>query len=186
MGELCALFGKKFFMKNNLNKIIKSLKQGDIGVMPTDTLYGLVGSANSKEAVDRIYKIKGRNKKKKLIILISSINDLEKFNIKINEKQAKILEKFWPGKVSIILNGVAFRLPAKKSLIKILKKTGPLVAPSANPEGSKPAENIREAKKYFGDKIDFYLSGKNLKSLPSSLIILSKKGEIKLIRGKLK
>jgi len=175
-------------LNSKYKKIIKILKAGGVGVMPTDTLYGLVGGAFSKKAIDRIYKIKKRNKKKKLIILISSISDLKKFGIKHLYKLEFVgmLKKFWPGKVSVILNNIAFRLPAKKSLIQILKKTGPLVAPSANPEGLKPAENIKEAKEYFGDQVDFYLSGGTLKSKPSALIKLNKKGRIKILRGIIK
>ena len=172
-------------LNSKYNQIIKILKSGGIGVMPTDTLYGLVGSAFSKKAINRIYKIKNRDKKKKMIVLISSLKDLEKFNIKINKEQDKILSKFWPGKVSIILNNIAFRLPAKKSLIEILKKTGPLVAPSANPENLEPAENIKKAKEYFGGNVDFYLSGGTLKSKPSTLIKINKKGEIEVLRGKI-
>jgi len=167
-------------------KIINILKNDGIGVIPTDTLYGLVGSAFSRKAINRIYKIKNRDKKKKLIVLISSVKDLEKFNIKISKEQAKILPKFWHGKVSIILNNIAFRLPKNKKLIEILKKTGPLVAPSANPEGMKLAKNITEAKKYFGNNVDFYLSGGSLKSKPSVLISINNKGEIIVIRGTIK
>lgn len=167
-------------------KIIEILKNRGVGIIPTDTIYGLVGSAFSKKAINRIYKIKKRNKNKKLIVLISSIDDLKKFKIKINKEQAKILKKFWPGKVSIIIGDMAFRLPAKKYLIEILKQTGPLVAPSANPEGLKPAENIIQAKKYFGDKVDFYLSDGILKSKPSTLIRINKNGEIEVLRGKIK
>ena len=94
--------------------------------------------------------------------------------------------KFWPGKVSLILNGTAFRLPKNKKLIEILKKTGPLVAPSTNIEGKKPAETITQAKKYFGDKVDFYVSGGTLKSKPSALISINKKDEIKVLRGTIK
>ena len=168
----------------DLNKIIKILKNDGVGVIPTDTLYGLVGSVFSRVAINRIYKIKNRDKKKKLIVLISSIKDLEKFGIKHPYKleYVRMLKKLWPGKVSIILNNIAFRLPAKKSLIEILKKTGPLVAPSANPEGMKPAGNIKEAKEYFGDKVDFYLSGGNLKSDASTLIKIDKKGEVTILR----
>lgn len=168
-------------MINNLNKIIKIIKNDGIGIIPTDTLYGLVGSAFSKKAIGKIYKLKNRDKSKKLIVLISSVKDLEKFKIKINKEEAKILEKFWPGKVSIILNDIAFRLPNKKKLINILKKTGPLVAPSANREGDKPAENIKEAKNYFGDNVDFYLSGKRLKNKPSTLIRI-KDRDIEVLR----
>lgn len=173
-------------MKNDFKNIIKILNNGGVGVIPTDTLYGLVCSAFSKKAINRIYKIKNRNKDKKLIVLISSLKDLKKFKIKITKEDAKILEKFWPGKVSIILGGVAFRYPKNKALLEILRKTGPLVAPSANIEGGKPAENIKEAKEYFGNNVDFYISGGTLKSNPSTLIrIINNKIEV-LRQGKVK
>ena len=70
--------------------IIKILKKGGVGVIPTDTLYGLVGSAFSKKAINRIYKIKNRDKNKKLIVLISSIKDLKKFKINIDKEEIKI------------------------------------------------------------------------------------------------
>ena len=167
-------------------EIINILKRGGVGIMPTDTLYGLVCSAFSRKAIKRIYKIKKRNKKKKLIVLISSIKDLENFGVKINKNQAKILKKFWPGKVSIIIGSTAFRLPKNKKLIEIIKKTGPLVAPSANPEGLAPAKNIIEAKEYFGNSVDFYLDKGNLKSQPSKLIKIDKNGEIKILRDIIK
>lgn len=181
-------------------KIIKIIKNGGIGILPTDTLYGVVGDAFSEEVVNKIYQIKGRNEKKPFIVLISSLKDLKKFGIILTNIQVLILKKIWPGKISIILpcsgsnikklrylhrgeNSIAFRFPKKKKLIEILKKTGPLVAPSANPEGLEPAENILKAKKYFGDKVDFYLSSGTLKSKPSSLIKFNKNGEIEILRG---
>jgi L-threonylcarbamoyladenylate synthase len=203
----------------NKKDFIKILKSGGVGVMPTDTLYGLVGRANSKKAVERIYKIKGRDRKKPFIILISSLNDLKKFGIEhydiINNVIMK--KKLWPGPVSVVLpctstwiqkmkylhrdvGSLAFRFPKKKSLLKILKQTGPLVAPSANPESLKPAANITQAKKYFGpirgregsqrastsNGIDFYLSGGTLKGKPSALIKIDKKSKIEVLRGKIK
>jgi len=182
-------------------KIIKILQSDGVGILPTDTLYGIVASAYSKKAVERIYKIKGRDENKPFIILISSIKDLEKFNIDFN---ISILNKFWPGKFSILLpfknklsinkfkylhrgtNELAFRLPNKKSLIELLKKTGPLVAPSANPQGFEPASNIKKAKSYFEEKMDFYIAGGTLKSTPSALLRIDKNGEIQVLRGTLK
>lgn len=171
----------RYNMKSDWQKAIKILKNDGVGVIPTDTLYGLVGSAFSKKAINRIYKIKNRGKEKKLIVLISSIKDLEKFDIKIDKEQAKILKKFWPGKVSIILNNIAFRFPKKKSLLEILRKTGPLVAPSVNKEGEKPAEIISEAKEYFGTNVDYYVNGGRRKGEPSTLIRI-KDGKIEILR----
>ena len=173
-------------MVNEYKKEIEILRRGGVGVMPTDTIYGLVGSAFSKKAVERIYKIKKRNKSKPLIVLISSLSDLKKFGVNLTNVQSRTLNKFWPGKVSIILGDTAFRLPKSRSLIEILKKTGPLVAPSANPEGLKPAENIKQAQAYFGDSVDFYLSRGSLKGKSSSLIKINNDGEIIILRGNIK
>ena len=58
-------------------------------------------------------------------------------------------------------------------MLDLLKQTGPLVAPSVNPEGQSPAKNIAEARKYFGDKVDFYQDGGRLGSLSSTVISVS-------------
>lgn len=183
-----------------LNKIIDIIKKDGIGVMPTDTLYGLVGSAFSENAVDRIYKIKGRDMRKPFIILIGSISALEKFGFVLDDNLKRDLKQFWPGKNSIILslpkeslekfkylhrgeNSLAFRFPNKESLVELLRRAGPLVAPSANPEGEDPAENVAKAKEYFGDNVDFYLAEGLLKSQPSNLIRFEDGEEIKVLRG---
>lgn len=175
-------------------KIIKevgeSIKQGSIGVIPTDTIYGIVCSAMNKKSVERLYSVRKRDPKKPMIILVSSVKDLKLFDVKIEKE---IASKYWPGKTSIIIpvekfeylhrgkNSLAFRLPDDKDLIKILKISGPIVAPSANTEGKKPAQTIEEAKKYFTDKIDFYLDCGKIQSKPSKIISLESSG-IKIIR----
>ena len=158
-----------------INIIAERIKQGEIGVIPTDTIYGIVCSAFNENSVEKLYKIRKRNKDKPMIILIGSVNDLKLFNI-------DAIVKNWPEKTSIVFDcndfeylhrgkkSLAFRLPHNKDLIDILKISGPIVAPSANIEGGKPAENIKEAKSYFGDKIDFYLDVGTIKSKPSRII----------------
>lgn len=152
--------------------------------MPTDTIYGLVGSALDKKTVRRIYRIRTRSPKKPCIILIASPRELRRFGIILNTWQKKQTEKFWPGPVSIVLpvpsrkfrylhrdrKTLAFRVPQKPSLRKLLAKTGPLIAPSANPEGFPPAQNLYEAKKYFGKNVDFYVPGRVLTRKPSRVI----------------
>lgn len=163
--------------------VVQIIKKGGVGVMATDTLYGLIGKALDRGTVERIYQIKKRRPQKPLIILISSYDDLASFDIPVNQSLVVALQQFWPGPVSIILpcpaadleylhrgsNTLAFRMPAKKALRQIIKQTGPLVAPSANPEGADPARNINEAKEYFGRNVDFYVSGKTA-AAPSRLI----------------
>ncbi len=152
--------------------------------MPTDTVYGLVCSAFSKRAVERIYRVRKRERDKPFIVLISSLNDLKKFGVKFTPRLQSFLNKIWPGPVSVILpvpnkkfsylhrgtNAIAFRLPADKKLTGLIHKTGPLVAPSANLAGKPPAKTVAEAKRYFGDKVDFYVDGDRRVSAPSTLV----------------
>lgn len=159
------------------------LRDGGVGVLATDTLYGLVAHAENRQAVERLYELKGRRPDKPLIILIASIKDVERFGVKVNTELTQQLKGYWPGPVSIILpcnndkfeylhrgtNSLAFRVPGKTSLRKMLRKTGPIVAPSANPEGLEPARTIAQARTYFGDKIDFYRQGRTVQE-PSRLI----------------
>lgn len=177
-------------------QVIKLLQQGKVGVMPTDTIYGIVGSALNPRTVQDIYLIRDRDSSKPMIILISSLENLKKFNILLSPQQKEYLQKIWPNPISVILpcsdqafsylhrnkNSLAFRLPKDESLLDVLKETGPLVAPSANPEKQKPAETIEEAKKYFGDKMAFYLDGGKIQSIASTVLQLYEDGSHIVLR----
>ena len=180
--------------KNSWRKTALLLKEGAIGVIPTDTIYGICGSALNKKTVERIYSLRKRKPEKPMIVLISSLNDLKKFQIKLTNWQKKILSQIWPAKISVILGcssnkfkylhrgmkTLALRIPGNKELNKILKISGPLVAPSANWEGYQSAMTITEARKYFQDKVFYYNKGRVV-GKPSTLIDLTKKS-VKVLR----
>lgn len=167
-----------------IKQVIQFLSSGKIGILPTDTIYGILGSALKPETVEKIYTLRKRSINKPMIILISSINDLERFNIKLTKFQKNFLDQNWPNPLSVVLpcydrkfeylhrgtNSLAFRIPKDKNLLEILKKAGPLVAPSANLEGEKPARNTDEARKYFREDVDFYYDKGVVFSNPSTLI----------------
>lgn len=99
------------------------LKKGDIGILPTDTLYGLVASALDREAVELVYRVRGRDEGKPCIVLIPEISDANRFfchpelvegsslssadssvrRLSRNDRYNEILSQVWPGKVSVIL-----------------------------------------------------------------------------------
>ena len=165
-------------------KEIDIIKDGGIGIIPTDTLYGIVGSAFLPDAVERIYKLKGRDYRKPFIVLISSIKAVERFGIALDGFSRTFLQEHWPGPVIVILSApggkfsyihrgiksIAFRLPDKGELIDFVKETGPLAAPSANPDGKTPARDIEEAKNYFGVEVDFYIDDGELDGSASKLV----------------
>lgn len=169
------------------NNVIRLLNEGAVGVIRTDTLYGVVGRADSQETVERIYAVKGRTPTKSPIVLVDSVKGLWD---EYDEETMRRLGELWPGKNSVILpslaapewitrgNGsVAYRIPDNDALLELLRNTGPLAAPSANPEGETPAMTIEQAKAYFGDTVDFYVDGGTVTdAAPSKLYRLQPDG----------
>lgn len=172
-------------MKNYPIFIANELKVTDkIAIIKTDTLYGLVASAHRPIAINKIYNIKKRQPHKPLIILIGEISQLDIFGVDDKYKHKAL--KYWPGPYSLIMpisdkysylsshGKAAFRLPNKPLLCEFIINSGPLVAPSANPEGLIPAKNIKQAKNYFGDNVNYYIDHGTCHNLaPSTLIDLT-------------
>lgn len=162
------------------------LQHGGIAVIPTDTIYGIVANALDRKAVRRLFALRRKIPRKPFVVLIDAISRLKEFGVTLDTKQKKFLSCIWPGKVSVIFpcekskfsylhlgtNTLAFRLPKGKRLNALLRKVGPLVAPSANPEGKKPAETIAQAKNYFGVRIDAYVNAGRISGEPSTVVSL--------------
>ncbi len=171
------------------------LSAGEIGVIPTDTIYGFVASALLPDSVERLYLVRGRNEKKPCIILLADLCDVERFGRRLSSEERQFLGTVWPGKVSVILpafpnqfsylhrgvGSLAFRVPSSPVLRGMLRVSGPVIAPSANPEGLKPAETIAEAEVYFGGLADFFVDAGSMKGSPSTLVRFDGK-EVEVLR----
>lgn len=174
------------FDKTTIPKLAASLNEGGVAVIPTDTIYGIVAQAANESAVEKIYKLKQRTPTKPFIILISNLDDIRDFGIQVDETLTEQLNHYWPGPVSIILGcknphfgylhrgtqSLAFRFPDNENLRDLIEHTGPLVAPSANPEGLTPAKTIEEAEAYFPEGVDMFLEGPT-NDTPSKIIRIS-------------
>lgn len=169
------------------------LKNGGVAVIATDTIYGIVGQALNAATVERIYMIKRRTPSKPFIILVDSIERLTDFGVALTDSLRSELGAVWPGPVSVVVpanpelsylhrgtNELAFRMPLKPELQSLIAQTGPLVAPSANPEGLEPAKNTDEARAYFGEEVDAYESGETTNK--ASRIIRIVNGTTEIIR----
>lgn len=182
--------------KIGLTEAGEELLHGAIGVIPTDTLYGIVASALNKGAVNRVYSIKGRKSNKSSIILISIPDDVKKFGCVITPELRDKLSIYWPGPVSVVLkterddlaylhrgaHTFAFRIPSDTALQAMLKVSGPIIAPSANPEGLTPADTIAKAEEYFGDRVDFYVDG-GKRDGEASAVVSFEEGIAKVLRN---
>lgn len=159
------------FLKLDAFSIALKIKEGKVGVISTDRLYGLVGSALIPKVVNKIYRIKKSKSKKPLTIYISDVEQIKYFGIELTKELLLFLRTYWPGSYSIILRTtlndefnhlsrgtgkLCFHMPDCVELFELIDFTGPLLATSANIHGEKPATTVDEAYKYFGDKVDFY------------------------------
>jgi L-threonylcarbamoyladenylate synthase len=174
-----------------------ALKKGGTAVIPTDTIYGIAASALSRRAVERVYRLRRRSPKKPMIVLLSSAGELRRFGVWTDAAANALLRRVWPGKVSVIFSvkgarfrylhrgtsTIAFRVPAVRPLRALLRKTGPLVAPSANTEGKPPAKTIEEAKAFFGGNVDAYVYTGKCISRPSTVVKLQRNRFVLIRRG---
>jgi len=181
------------FTSVNDPEIARILMAGGVGVLRTDTLYGLVARADDEVAVGRIYELKGRDDDKSPIVLIDGYDQL--YDQPFDETNM-FLESVWPGPVSVILpssdapewirrsnDSVAYRMPDDDALRHLVRTTGPLIAPSANPQGAAPALDSTEASTYFGDGVDFYVdAGRVNDATPSQLVKIDIDGSATRLR----
>lgn len=177
-------------MQSQDEVLIAALKNGAVGVLPTDTIYGIVAAAGKPEAVARLYALKHREHKPGTVVA-ASIEQLVELGIK--RRYLTAVKQFWPGAVSIetphqlsyLHQGTgrqAFRIPADEILHKLLEQTGPLLTSSANQPGEPLANTVSEAQAYFGDQVDFYVDGGDLSGRPPSTLIRVVDDAIEVIR----
>lgn len=171
-------------------EIAQLLKRGKVGIIPTDTVYGIVCAAGDPVAVARLYALKNRHHKPGTLIA-ADIQQLVALGIK--ERYLKAVAQFWPGAVSVEIphnitylsqemGRQAIRIPSHDGLLGLLRQTGPLQTTSANPPDEPTATNLDEAIAYFGEAVDFYVDGGDLSGNPPSTIIRIIDDAIEVVR----
>jgi L-threonylcarbamoyladenylate synthase len=167
-------------------------KPGNIAVIPTDTVYGVVARAADPKAVENLYTLKHREHKPGTLVA-ASIEQLVELGIERRELEGA--EVFWPGAVSVITNcgenlsyihqgigSLAIRVPNDPRLLELLRQTGPLLTSSANQPGEPPATTVAEAQHYFGEQVQWYEDGGVVNRAPSTVIRMIE-GKIEVVRA---
>jgi len=161
-------------------------KPGQVAVMPTDTVYGLIARINDSAAINTIYAIKHRPKNKPCIILAASMADVALVaDSRAVEKHRSFIDERWPGPYTFILPAarscpidiqknaaVAVRIPAYPILRECIQKIGsPVIATSANISGEKICATPHEVRTHFNGIVDILIERPWRKSQKVSTII---------------
>jgi len=180
--------------KEGIEKTSQIIEKGGIVVFPTDTVYGIGCNPYNLNSVKKIYEIKSRTEIKSLPVLAYSLEIVKEITL-IDKFTEKIIKKYWPGPLTLILtltdqklkkslklqNKIAVRIPDSKCTLKLLEKCKLLVGTSANISGNSshtnPDECIKNIKNY-----DVFLNGGTITSKGESTIIEIENEEIKIIR----
>ena len=161
--------------KKNIKLVGDALRDGALVGIPTETVYGLAANALDGQAVRRIFEAKGRPADNPLIVHISNISQIEKFNLvrEIPQKAKKLMEAYWPGPLTIImkkgsvpdevtagLDTVAVRFPSHPVTAAIITAAGvPLAAPSANTSGKPSPTNAWHVLHDMNGRIPYIVDG---------------------------
>ncbi|TPE57578.1 Sua5/YciO/YrdC/YwlC family protein [[Mycoplasma] falconis] len=145
-------------MSNKYNKLF---------ISTTDTVLGIGGPVND-EVKDLIYEIKGRDRAKKLIILVGSIKQAKEFS-QWNSQAEHYAKEFWPGATTLVVNDQGFRMPNQPKLIDYLLKNGPVYMSSCNLSNGPICRTLDNAKALFPEVVNVYNFGE-MSQQPSQII----------------
>lgn len=165
--------------KENLLLAKEILLGGRPIIFPTDTVYG-IGAIPTKKAVDEIYRLKKRDKSKKIIALVSSIDKIYDIAEDIDEN---VINHFMPGALTVIFRAkpkmydivgetIGVRIPDSKLTLELIESVGGiLMTSSANISGNPPAKTVSELSKDLVENVECILtSDQILTGIPSTII----------------
>ena len=173
---------------------VQSIKNGEVVIFPTDTVYGIGCNPYDENAVDRVYRLKKRNRIKPLPILGYSKYDLESI-VKFDDITNRITDKFWPGQLTIVLpliddklkklsgglTTLAVRVPNNKCTLSLLKECKLIIGTSANISGDKPLVDPQNYNNIIS-KCDIFLNGGIINNSNESTIVEIVDKKIRILR----
>jgi L-threonylcarbamoyladenylate synthase len=162
-----------------------ALRRGGVVVMPTDTVYGLAARPEDGDAVQAVYRAKGRPEGMHLPVLAASLDQVRALGVEVSGAASALAARWWPGPLTLAfgfgagsdrpawLTGrdeVAVRIPDHDFLLGLLRGTGVLLVTSANPHGAPTAPVALDAAVSLGDAVDLIVDGGELTEVPSTLV----------------
>lgn len=189
MAEIIVI-DKKRPLADQLDKALKLLEEGESIAIPTDTLYGLAALLSDENAVKEVYKIKKRDIKNPIPILIDSLSSLDLYAREILPYAKNLAKMFWPGPLTMIFkptqlvppiicserDGVGIRVSDNKIVDFFMSKVGVITGTSANLSGGADPINAQIVNEQIGNKIKLIVdSGPSLLKKGSTVIDVREK-----------
>ncbi len=183
-------------LEGQVRECAEIIARGGLVAFPTETVYGLGGSALDADAAKKIYEAKGRPSDNPLIIHISSPEEAEKY-AEVNEAYYKIAERFMPGPITVVLakkdiipssvtgglSSVAVRCPENAVARALIAAAGvPIAAPSANTSGRPSPTAARHVIDDLDGKIDAIIDGGNSEIGLESTIVMPNENGVTVLR----
>lgn len=171
-----------------VSDIVSTLNNSGVVILPTDTVYGLAVRLDDEVSLNKIYKIKGRDKGKKLAMLVNSAEMLKDYVV-IDDCVLKKLSSVFPGPLTIVCkdkkkrgNTIAVRMINNELINEVVKNLGkPILITSANKSGDKPISDLEELISAFEGQVDIIIAGNKLKGSPSTILDITSE-EFKILR----
>lgn len=175
----------------------QAIKQGNLVLFPTETVYGIGANALDEKAVKKIYEAKGRASDNPLIAHISNLEMLKKLVTEIGKTEKKLIEKFWPGPLTIIFNKsnivpniitagletVAIRMPSNEIAKRLIEYSGvPIAAPSANISGKPSGTIVEDILEELDGKVEYIIDGGMVDIGLESTVIRVIDGKVHILR----
>jgi len=198
-GHLIKLDQDGSNLSETAGQAVEALNQGEVMAFPTDTVYGLGCRADRPQAVKKVYRLKGRNFSKPLILFIKDPKELAGIVRQVPEYAGKLIDAYWPGPLTMVFsasdrvkkwgldkNGtIGIRIPKHPALQIILGQLDcPLATTSANVSGIQESCNVGQVMESFKDPVDLILDGGELpRCRPSTVLDLSREHPVILRRG---
>ena len=183
--------------EEELEDVINILNDDGVIIFPTDTVYGLACNCFSEKAINKLFEIKKRAKYKPINVLTDSVDKIMQVVDKINPIEKKIIKKYMPGAVTIILDKkesvsdvltaglptIGVRIPNNKIALEILKRVDyPLATTSANMSGKEAGVRVNDFLNYFDGKVDAIIDGGETDMKKASTIVRVEENHIEIIR----
>lgn len=180
----------------DIERLVEVINNGNIAVVPTDTVYGIIGDATNIDVIHKVYEVKKRDYSKPLILMVSSIDMLEKYVLEINDIEKKLIDRYWPGKLTILFkknnniddlitsgsNLVGIRYPDNKELNELMDKLNkPLISTSCNISSKEVITSIDMLEEDISKHVSYVYDG-GILSDSSSTIVRVNGGKIEIIR----